>query len=73
MSKTAAQLHQSLASLLAERDVMKRRNREISAKLKRIRAALARLPDAGEMPALDPIVTSRGNALDALDDFLNNL
>lgn len=71
MPKTAAQLHQSLASLLAERDVMKRRNREISAKLKRIRAALGRLPDAGDMP--DPDVTSQGNPLDALDDFFNNL
>lgn len=70
MVQTAAQLHQSLASLLAERDAMKRRNREISVKLKRIRAALARLPDAGDMPAP---TTPQGNLPDDFDTFFTNL
>lgn len=70
---TREKLLNSLASMLAERAAIKRRNHEISVKLKRIRAALARLPDAGEEPAT---TTPQGNdvgALDALDAFLNDL
>jgi hypothetical protein len=70
---TRKQLTISLASLLAERAVMKRRSHDISVKLKRIRAALARLPDAGDLPAPEPDVTPQGNIFDDLDDFLNNL
>lgn len=69
--QTRAQLLNSLASLLAERDVMKRRNHEISVKLKRIRAALARTPDAGDEPAsVTPQVTDDPFAM--LDNILND-
>ena len=68
---TRTQLLNSLAALLAERALIKRRNHEISVKLKRIRAALARTPDAGDEPApVTPQVTTDPFAL--LDTILND-
>lgn len=67
----AKTLHRSIKMLLAERDNLRRRNREIARKLHMLRVKLSRLPDTGDM--LEPDVTPQGNALDALDDFLNNM
>lgn len=60
-------LRATAASLLAERAVLKRRNREIGIKLKRIRAKLDRFPPADTI--IEPMDST--SAADKIDDMLD--
>lgn len=70
MPETPQQLALALASLLAERRVLKARMADISRKAKRIRAKLDRCP-AGSYDATMQLMDSRTNPASDLDRALD--